>query len=102
NACKFTEPGGLIEISADANRSEVSGDLPSSMRAEAVVKVKDTGVGIPPNMLDRVFEMFTQLDRTLERTRGGLGIGLTLVKRLVELHGGSVTAHSAGPAQGSE
>jgi PAS domain S-box-containing protein len=102
NACKFTEPGGLIEISAGADRSEISGDLPSSMRPETVVKVKDSGVGIPPNMLDRVFEMFTQLDRTLERTRGGLGIGLTLVKRLVEMHGGSVTAHSAGPDQGSE
>jgi PAS domain S-box-containing protein len=98
NACKFTEQGGLIEISAG---SEVSGD-PSSGAREAFVRIRDTGVGIEADMLDRVFEMFTQVDRSLERTRGGLGIGLTLVKRLVEMHGGSVTAHSAGPGRGSE
>ena len=63
-------------------------------------KVRDTGVGIPPDMLPRVFDMFTQLDRTLERSQGGLGIGLTLVKRLVEMHDGTVTAHSQGHGRG--
>jgi CheY-like chemotaxis protein len=64
--------------------------------------VKDTGLGIPPDKLDSVFEMFTQIDRTLERSQGGLGIGLTLVKRLVEMHDGTVTAHSEGLGKGSE
>src|SRR5262249_46585682 len=67
-----------------------------------VVSVKDTGVGIPPPMLPKVFEMFTQVDRSLERSQGGLGIGLTLVKRLVEMHGGAVEAHSEGHGLGSE
>jgi CheY-like chemotaxis protein len=67
-----------------------------------VVSIRDTGVGIPPPMLDRIFEMFTQVDRSLERSDGGLGIGLTLVKKLVEMHGGSVEAKSEGPGQGSE
>jgi len=64
-----------------------------------VVHVKDTGVGIAPDKLASVFEMFTQIDRSLERSQGGLGIGLTLVKRLVEIHGGSVEAHSEGKAE---
>ena len=62
----------------------------------------DTGVGIPAAMLPRVFEMFTQVDRTLERAQGGLGIGLTLVRRLVEMHGGTVEARSEGAGRGSE
>jgi CheY-like chemotaxis protein len=66
------------------------------------VSVKDTGIGIPNEMLPKVFEMFTQVDRTLERSQGGLGIGLTLVKRLVEMHGGTVRAYSEGPGRGSE
>jgi CheY-like chemotaxis protein len=70
--------------------------------SEVVVTVTDTGIGIPAEMLDRIFEMFAQVDRSLERSQGGLGIGLSLVKRLVELHGGSVAARSAGPGQGSE
>jgi CheY-like chemotaxis protein len=64
--------------------------------------VKDDGVGIAPAHLDHIFEMFAQMDQTLERTRGGLGIGLTLAKRLVEMHGGTIRAHSAGLRQGAE
>lgn len=62
----------------------------------------DTGVGIAPELLPRIFDLFTQADRTLDRSQGGLGIGLSLVQRLVELHGGTVEAHSAGLGQGSE
>jgi signal transduction histidine kinase/ActR/RegA family two-component response regulator len=90
NACKYTESGGKIWLSAERQGSAL------------VVKVKDTGVGIPTDMLSRIFEMFAQVGRSLERSQGGLGIGLTLVKRLVELHGGSVEAFSEGPDRGSE
>jgi two-component system, chemotaxis family, CheB/CheR fusion protein len=90
NACKYTEPGGRIWLSAERQGSDV------------VVKVKDTGSGIPSDKLSCIFEMFTQIDRSLERSQGGLGIGLTLVKRLVEMHGGSVEAHSEGEGLGSE
>jgi PAS domain S-box-containing protein len=90
NAAKFTEPGGKITMVAERQGSD------------AVIAVRDTGIGIPADMLSRIFDMFTQVDRSLERTQGGLGIGLTLVKRLVELHGGSVEARSAGTARGSE
>jgi two-component system CheB/CheR fusion protein len=69
---------------------------------EGLVRVRDTGLGIAPELLPRVFELFVQGDRSLARSQGGLGIGLTLVKRLVELHGGRVTATSPGPGQGSE
>ncbi len=90
NAAKYTEPGGRIRLAAGRE-----GD-------EAVIRVADTGVGIPPDMLPRVFEMFVQIDHSLERSQGGLGVGLGVVKRLVELHGGTVEAHSAGPGTGSE
>lgn len=90
NSCKYTEPGGRIWLTAERQGSEVA------------VKVTDTGVGIPPEMLSMVFDLFTQVERSLERAAGGLGIGLSLVKSLVEMHGGSVTAHSDGPGQGSE
>jgi PAS domain S-box-containing protein len=90
NACKYTDPGGRIGLTAERLSNDV------------VVNVKDTGVGIPPDKLGSVFEMFTQIDRSLERSQGGLGIGLTLVKRLVEMHGGSVEAYSEGPGRGSE
>jgi signal transduction histidine kinase/integral membrane sensor domain MASE1/ActR/RegA family two-component response regulator len=90
NAAKYTEPGGRIWI--DVARD---GDA-------ACVRVRDTGIGIAPELLPRVFEMFTQADRSLARSKGGLGIGLTLVRRLVELHGGTVTAHSDGVGRGSE
>ena len=90
NAAKFTPRGGHIDLSADVEGSEV------------VISVKDNGIGIPRDMLGRVFEMFMQVDRRLERASGGLGIGLTLVQRLVLLHGGSITARSDGPGRGSE
>jgi CheY-like chemotaxis protein len=67
-----------------------------------MIRVRDTGVGIPAEMLPRVFEMFTQVDRSSKRAQGGLGIGLSLVRGLVQMHGGSVEAASAGPGQGSE
>src|SRR6185503_9743745 len=69
---------------------------------EVVIRVKDSGVGIAPEHLPRIFDAFYQADRSLERSQGGLGIGLTLVRRLVEMHGGTVEAHSAGINQGSE
>jgi signal transduction histidine kinase/CheY-like chemotaxis protein len=90
NAARYTEPGGHIWLTADQQGSD------------AVVTVRDTGVGIPGEMLPRIFDLFTQVDRALERAQGGLGIGLTLVKRLVEMHGGSVEARSEGPGAGSE
>jgi signal transduction histidine kinase/CheY-like chemotaxis protein len=89
NAAKYTERGGRVWLTAERQGSD------------AVVTVRDTGVGIHADMLPRVFDMFTQVERSLDRSRGGLGIGLTLVKRLVEMHGGSVTAHSDGPDRGS-
>jgi CheY-like chemotaxis protein len=90
NAAKYTERGGRVQLAVQRRSGEV------------VVTVKDNGVGIPANMLPRVFEMFTQVDRNLERSRGGLGIGLSIVKRLVEMHGGSVGVESDGPGTGSE
>ena len=90
NAAKFTPRGGHITL-----RVERAGD-------EAVLRVRDTGVGIPPETLPLVFEMFAQADRSLERSDGGLGVGLTLVRRLVELHGGTVEARSEGRNLGAE
>lgn len=90
NSCKYTGRGGQISLTA-----ERQGD-------ELLTKIRDSGVGIPSDKLNDVFEMFTQVDRNLERTQGGLGIGLTLVKRLVEMHDGTVTAFSEGPGKGSE
>jgi PAS domain S-box-containing protein len=90
NAARYTEPGGRIDLSA---RRE---------GAEAVVTVKDNGKGIPPGQLAKVFELFVQGDRSLARSEGGLGIGLTLVRSLVAMHGGTVTARSDGPGLGSE
>jgi signal transduction histidine kinase/ActR/RegA family two-component response regulator len=90
NATKYTERGGSIEVIEEEDNGAVR------------VRVRDTGFGIPVTMLPHVFDLFTQADRTLDRAQGGLGIGLTLVKTLVELHGGTVAAHSDGPGQGSE
>ncbi|MBV8267113.1 MAG: response regulator, partial [Planctomycetaceae bacterium] len=69
---------------------------------EVEVRVRDTGIGIAPEMLPRIFDLFVQGERRLDRALGGLGIGLSLVKSLVEMHGGSITAHSRGPGMGSE
>lgn len=90
NAAKYMEAGGRIWLTAERQGSEV------------VVSVKDAGAGIPADMLPKIFEMFTQVDQSQDRSQGGLGIGLTLVKRLVGLHGGTVEAHSDGPGRGTE
>jgi len=90
NAAKYTEDGGQIYLTACADGPH------------ALVSIRDTGMGIPAPMLPKVFDSFTQVDRTYDRSQGGLGIGLTLVRTLVELHGGTVEAHSNGAGQGSE
>lgn len=90
NAAKYTDDGGQLCLNVKQEGSEV------------VLRVRDTGVGIAPELLPRIFDLFTQADRTLDRSQGGLGIGLSLVQKLVELHGGAVAAHSAGLGQGSE
>ena len=89
NAAKYTPAGGRIDvISADE-------------REDIVVTVRDTGIGVPPEMLPKIFEPFVQVDRPLDRLGGGLGIGLTLAQRLVEMHGGTLEAMSGGPGAGS-
>jgi CheY-like chemotaxis protein len=90
NASKYTEPGGRIEVSLRSGEGEV------------VVSVRDSGIGMSPAQLAEVFDLFMQVDASLERTRGGLGIGLTLVRQLVEMHGGRVLARSEGLGRGSE
>jgi len=90
NAAKYTPRGGRISVSAQREG------------ADAVFRVRDSGMGIPTEFLSTIFEPFTQVDRTLDRSQGGLGIGLTLVRSLVQMQGGTVAAHSAGRDQGSE
>jgi CheY-like chemotaxis protein/two-component sensor histidine kinase len=90
NACKYTPPGGNIWLSAERQGSEVA------------LTVKDSGLGIAPEMLHKVFELFTQVGSSMDQSQGGLGIGLSLAKRLTELHGGTLTAHSEGQDLGSE
>lgn len=90
NAAKYTGRGGTIWIGAQRRGKE------------AIVSIRDNGPGIPRHMLAEIFDMFQQVDATLDRSHGGLGIGLTLVKRIVEAHGGSVEAHSDGPGAGTE
>jgi two-component system CheB/CheR fusion protein len=90
NAAKFTESGGRIEVSLRRDGEE------------AAIRVRDSGIGIAADVLPHVFDMFMQVDSSLERSRSGLGIGLTLVRQLIQAHGGSVSAYSAGIGQGSE
>ena len=90
NAAKYSEQGGHIWLTVERQGSNV------------VVSVRDTGIGIAADQLPRIFDMFSQVDRSLERSQSGLGIGLTLVRQLVELHGGRVEARSEGPGEGSE
>lgn len=90
NAAKYTPAEGRIVVSVEHTEGVCS------------VRVKDTGVGIPADMLPRIFELFTQVDRTVSRLQGGIGLGLTLARRLVELHGGDIEARSEGAGQGSE
>jgi len=89
NAAKYTDPGGQIEVRAVSDAGM------------AVVTIQDSGIGIAPHRLDSVFEMFSQEEPALARSRGGLGIGLALTRRLVQLHGGEITATSEGAGQGS-
>ena len=89
NAGKYTDSDGRVIL-----RVETDGD-------EITTRVIDTGVGIPPEMLTSVFDLFSQVDRTLNRSQGGLGIGLALVRRLVDLHAGDITAFSEGTGRGS-
>jgi len=90
NAAKYTPRGGEISVTGYCERGEV------------VLRVRDTGIGISPDMLPRVFDLFVQSDPFLVRSEGGLGVGLTLARTLVELHGGSINAHSEGSGRGSE
>ena len=90
NAAKYTDPGGRIWLAA-----ALEGDF-------AVIRVRDTGIGIEPEMLPKVFGLFVQAERRLDRSKGGLGIGLSLVRQLVEMHGGTIQAHSEGPGRGTE
>ena len=90
NATKYTDPGGTLSVRLDREG------------AEAVLRVRDSGRGIPTDMLDSIFDLFVQVVPSLDRSSGGLGLGLTLVKRMVELHGGTVRAYSEGPGTGSE
>src|SRR5437762_515785 len=91
NALKFGGRGGRVTVRVGADAG----------RGQAVLAVRDTGSGIAPDMLPRLFEPFAQADRSLDRSRGGLGLGLALVKGLVELHGGAVQAESEGPGRGA-
>ena len=90
NAVKYSERGSRIWLTVRRDRDQ------------AILSVKDAGIGIPAAMLPKVFDLFTQVDRTLEKSQGGLGVGLTIVKRLVEMHGGTVEAKSEGYGLGSE
>jgi two-component system, chemotaxis family, CheB/CheR fusion protein len=90
NAAKYTDPGGRIGVSLRRD-----GD-------DAVIRVRDSGIGIAPEMLDEIFELFAQVDHSLARSGGGLGLGLTVVRRVLDLHGGSIAAYSDGPGKGSE
>jgi CheY-like chemotaxis protein len=90
NAAKYTEEGGRIGLTVEADG------------AQAVLRVRDTGVGIAPDQLPRIFELFTQVQGSVSHSEGGLGIGLTLVRSLVEMHGGSIMAFSEGLGRGSE
>src|SRR6185503_17212452 len=90
NAAKYTNPGGRIALTLAPEGSE------------AVLRVKDTGIGIAPELLTAIFELFRQVDTSVSRERGGLGVGLALVRQLVALHGGSVEGKSDGLGHGSE
>lgn len=98
NAAKYTPEGGEIQLSAERARPAPKGGKPT----EVVLRVRDSGVGIPAELLPRIFDLYFQGEPVLEPTRSGLGVGLTLVRSLVQMHGGEVEARSAGPGLGSE
>jgi CheY-like chemotaxis protein/two-component sensor histidine kinase len=90
NSARYTDPGGRVELTVER--------APDA----AVLSVRDTGIGIPPELLPSIFELFSQAERDLDRASGGLGIGLTVARSLVEMHGGTIEARSEGSGQGSE
>jgi CheY-like chemotaxis protein len=90
NAAKYTPEGGQVWVSLHA------------VDGEATMRVRDSGVGVPPHMMEAIFDLFAQGERTIDRSEGGLGIGLTLARRIVALHGGSIKASSPGPGLGAE
>jgi len=90
NAAKYMDEGGVIALTVERESGR------------ALIRVRDTGIGIRPEMLAHIFELFTQGERAVDRSRGGLGIGLTVVRKLVEMHGGAVSVRSGGPGKGSE
>ncbi|MCI0455859.1 MAG: ATP-binding protein [Gemmataceae bacterium] len=102
NASKFTDPGGDISVELGHDGEDPVGARSGDPAPTALLSVRDTGIGMEPEMLARVFETFSQADRSLDRSRGGLGLGLALVKGLVGLHGGDVQVHSSGPGQGTQ
>lgn len=114
NAAKYTEPGGRIWVTVSSSElpsassvpeagaaKQVSGDGEEAPSREITISIRDTGVGIPPEKLPQMFEIFTQAERSLARSEGGLGLGLAIVKMLTEMHGGRVSAWSAGLGEGS-
>jgi signal transduction histidine kinase len=115
NAGKHTGPSGEVWLTAERsplpagidaekplNGAGASADARSAAGEEVILRVRDTGSGIPASLLPHVFDMFTQGPRTTQQGRGGLGVGLALVRNLVEMHGGTVKAYSAGPGEGAE
>jgi signal transduction histidine kinase len=90
NAAKYTDSGGYIVVEVQAAETE------------GIIRVRDNGIGLSAELLPRIFDLFTQGERALDRSQGGLGIGLTLVKQILELHNGRIEAHSDGPGQGTE
>jgi two-component system, chemotaxis family, CheB/CheR fusion protein len=105
NACKFTDRGGHIWLTVELDRGPRNDETDAArtpLFPHVVIRVRDTGIGIAEDQLPRVFEMFTQVDTSLERPSTGLGIGLTLVKTLAVMHGGTVEARSDGIGEGSE
>src|SRR5262245_30382745 len=90
NAAKYTEDGGRIDL------------IVEQAQGEAVIRVRDNGIGIAPERLPSIFDMFEQIEGAADRSQGGLGIGLTLARRLTEMHGGKIEAHSVGLGKGSE
>ncbi len=90
NAARYTEPGGRLEVKLREENDQ------------ALLSVSDNGIGLAPDTLESIFDLFTQVDRSLARSGGGLGIGLTLVRRVLDLHGGTIEAHSAGLGHGTQ